>query len=73
MNLDLTDEEAASLAALLRWVILDYRCPLSPRVKTWQAILDKVAPRPVREPPPPLPKPYVPPRASAATRRNTRR
>jgi hypothetical protein len=62
MNLALTDEETASLAALLRRVIADDGYPLSPRVKTWQAILDKVAPRPVREPPPP-PKTYEPPRA----------
>ena len=44
MNLDLSDEETASLGALLRRVISDNRYPLSPRVKTWQAIFDKVAP-----------------------------
>jgi len=43
MNFDLTDEETASLAAVLRRLISDDRYPLSPRVKTWQAILDKVA------------------------------
>jgi hypothetical protein len=63
MSRDLTDEETASLAALLRRLISDDRYPLSPRVKTWQAILDKMEPRPVREPPPPPPKHYEPPRA----------
>ena len=62
MNLDLTEEETESLAALLQRVISDVRYPLSPRVKMWQAILDKMAPPPVREPPPP-PKTYEPPRA----------
>jgi hypothetical protein len=60
MNLDLMDTEAPALAGLLRRVISNDRYPLSLRVKTWQAILDKVAPRPVREPPPALPKAYAP-------------
>src|SRR6516225_4985406 len=56
MNLDLTDEETATLAAFLRRAIRDDRYPLSPRVKSWQSILDKIEPPPKREPlPPPLP------------------
>lgn len=49
MKLDLTDEETAALARLLRNTIDADRYPLSPRVRTWQAILDKI------EPPPPGP------------------
>lgn len=63
MTLELSDEETSSLAALLRRVIADDRYPLSPRVKTWQAILDKVAPPAPREPLSPPPKRYEPPRA----------
>jgi hypothetical protein len=63
MNLDLTDDETASLAALLRRVISDDRYPLSPRVKTWQAIVDKIEPPPARAPLPAPPKIYAPPRA----------
>jgi hypothetical protein len=63
MTLDLTDEETASLTALLKRVISDDRYPLSPRAKTWQADLDKIDPRPARAPLPPPPKVYAPPRA----------
>jgi hypothetical protein len=68
MTLDLTAEEAAALAALLRRTIADDRYPVSPRIRTLQAILDRIAPPPVREPIPP-PKRYAPPRATAARRR----
>jgi hypothetical protein len=63
MTLDLSDEETAALAALLKRVIADDRYPLSPRVKTWQAIVDKIARPPVRAFLPPPPKMYAPPRA----------
>jgi hypothetical protein len=69
MNLDLTDEETATLAAFLRRAIRDDRYPLSPRVKSWQSILDKIEPPPKREPLPPPPKVYAPPRATAGRRR----
>jgi hypothetical protein len=68
MNLDLTNEESAILATLLRRAIADDRYPLSPRIQALQAILDKIEPPPVREPLPPR-KQYAPPRASARPRR----
>ena len=53
MTLDLSAEETEALARLLRNAIQDDRFPLSPRVKTWQAILDKIEPPPPRQPLPP--------------------
>jgi hypothetical protein len=69
MHLDLTDDEAAALAAQLKRTIAEDRYPLSPRIQTLKCILDKLDPQPVREPLPP-PKMYTPPRA--ATRRRYR-
>jgi hypothetical protein len=68
MNLDLTDDETAALARLLKSTIDADRYPLSPRIQTLKAILDKIRPEPVREPRPPL-KHYEPPRATAGRRR----
>lgn len=68
MNLDLTDDETAALARLLKSTIDADRYPLSPRIQTLKAILDKIRPEPVREPLPPL-KHYEPPRATAGRRR----
>ncbi len=68
MKLDLTDEEIAALVRLLRNTIDADRYPLSPRVQTWQAILDKIEPPPVREPPPPT-RHYEPPRKGRYHRR----
>jgi hypothetical protein len=68
MNLDLADEEANALAAELKRTIADDRYPLSQRIRTLQAIPDKIEPPPVREPLPPT-KVYAPPRATAAKRR----
>jgi hypothetical protein len=67
MTLDLDDVQTIGLAALLRRAINDDRFPLSLRVKTWQAIRDKIEPRRVREP---LPEPnvYAPPRAGRRCR-----
>jgi len=62
-HLDLTEEEAAALAALLARTITDDRYPLSPRVRTLKAILGKPKPEPVREPLPP-PRVYSPPKAT---------
>jgi hypothetical protein len=67
-HLDLTDEEDAALATALRRIIADDRYPLSPRVLTLKAILDKLRPEPAREPLPPL-KHYEPPRIGARRRR----
>ena len=68
MELDLTDDETAALARLLKSTIDADRYPLSPRIQTLKAILDKIQPEPVREPLPPL-KHYEPPRATAGRRR----
>jgi hypothetical protein len=68
MNLDLRDDETAALARLLKSIIDADRYPLSPRIQTLKAILDKIQPEPVREPLPPL-KRYEPPRATAGRRR----
>ena len=66
MELDLTDDETAALARLLKSTIDADRYPLSPRIQTLKAILDRQ--EPVREPLPPL-KHYEPPRATAGGRR----
>ena len=68
MTLDLTAEETAGLAALLRRAIADDRYPLSPRIRTLQAILDRIEPPPAREPLPPR-RHYEPPGAKASRRR----
>jgi hypothetical protein len=68
MMLDLTEEETEALARLLRRTIDDDRYPLSPRVQTLRAVLDKIRPEPVREPSPAR-KVYAPPRTVSARRR----
>jgi hypothetical protein len=67
MNLDLTAEEAAALAALLRRTIADDRYPLSPRIRVLQAILDQLEPPSVHDPLPPR-KHYEPLRAGRRRR-----
>jgi hypothetical protein len=71
MSLELDPEEERALVAELKRVIADDRYPLSRRVRTLQAILDKLVPPPVREPRPP-PKVYAPPRAKPGQRRGRR-
>jgi hypothetical protein len=71
MNLELDPDEERALAAELRRLIADDRYPLSRRIRTLQAILDKLEPPPVREPLP-LPKVYAPPRAQPGQRRGRR-
>jgi hypothetical protein len=66
MNLDLTDEETETLLRELDGLIDGNRYFLSPRIKTLRAIRAKIRPEPVREPLPPPPKQYAPPRATAA-------
>ncbi len=56
MPLDLTEADRAILAELLRETIRTDRFPLSPRVKSLRAILDKLDPQPAAETMPP-PKP----------------
>jgi hypothetical protein len=46
---------------------------MSPRIKTLKAIRAKIRPEPVREPLPPPPNRYVPPRATAKQRRRAGR
>jgi hypothetical protein len=71
-HLDLTDEEAATLAQELHEIVENDRYPFSQRIRTLRGILAKLRPEPVREPLPPL-KVYAPPRATAARRRRTGR
>jgi hypothetical protein len=44
---------------------------MSQRIKTLKAIRAKIRPEPVREPLPPPPKQYAPPRATTKQRRRT--
>jgi hypothetical protein len=73
MNLELTDEETAALLRELDGIIDGNRYFLSPRIKMLEAIRAKIRPEPVREPLPPPPKRYEPPRATARQRRQARR
>jgi hypothetical protein len=66
-HLDLSEDEAAALIALLTRTIDGDRYPLAPRVRTLKDILAKLRPEPAREPLPP-PNADAPPRASAAQR-----
>ena len=73
MQPDLSPEEYATIATVLRDMIAADRFPLSPRVRPWKAILDKlVPPAPKREPLPPL-KPPGEPSIVAARMRGTKR
>jgi hypothetical protein len=64
MQLDLSDEETAALLAELDRIIRDDRYPLSRRIRLLKAIVAKIRPERVREPLPPPPKTYAPPRAT---------
>jgi hypothetical protein len=69
MTLDLTDDETAALARLLRCTIDEDRYPLSPRLATLRAILARLEP-PVPRPElrPPL-RAYMAPSAAGRRRR----
>ena len=67
MSPDLSDEEKRTLTQLLKRTIDADHYPLSPRIRTLRAILDKIEPPPVREMVPP-PKRYGPPRAGRRRR-----
>jgi hypothetical protein len=74
MPADLTDADKAALAALLRDTIAVDRFPLWPRVRRWQAILDKVEPpKPRPAPLPPLKPPGEPSMVIARLRGTKRR
>jgi hypothetical protein len=69
MTLDLTEDETAALARLLRHTIDEDRYPLSPRLTPLKAILAKLdPPKPRPEPPPPL-KAYDAPSSAGRRRR----
>jgi hypothetical protein len=68
MNVDLTDEETATLLRELDGIIANDRYFLSSRITTLRAIRAKIRPEPVREPLPPS-KHYEPPRVGARRRR----
>ena len=48
-HLDLTDDEAAALIKELHAIVGSRRYPLSPRIQTLRAILNKLRPEPVRK------------------------
>jgi hypothetical protein len=73
MHLDLTDEETTALLRELDGLIDGDRYFLLQRIKTLKAIRAKIRPEPVREPLPPPPKRYAPPRATTKQRRGARR
>ena len=73
MNLELTDEQAAALLKELNEIIDGDRYFMSQRIRTLKEIPSKIRPEPAREPLPPPPTPYAPPRASAAKRRRSER
>jgi hypothetical protein len=73
MNLDLTDEETTALLRELDGLIDGDRYFMSPRIQTLRAIRAKIRPEPVREPLPPPPKQYAPPRSTAKQRRRAGR
>ena len=56
-TLDLTDNERAQLIGMLRQIVDFDPFPLSPRVRTVKAILDKLEPPAPRVEPLPPPKP----------------
>jgi hypothetical protein len=68
MHVELSDEEKVALAIELNRIISGDRYPLSPRVRTLQAILDKLDPPPATEPLLPS-KHYEPPRFIRGRRR----
>jgi hypothetical protein len=72
MTTELTDADKAILTELLRETIRADRFPLSPRIRSLQAILDKLDPQPVVERLPP-PKPPGVPSMVVARMRGTKR
>jgi hypothetical protein len=68
MNLELSDEETATLTQELHDIVENDRYPFSPRIRTLRGILAKLRPEPVREPLSP-PKVYAPPRSGCYRRR----
>jgi hypothetical protein len=73
MNIDLTHEETAALLRELDALIDGDHYFMSQRIKTLRAIRAKIRPEPVRDPLPPPPKQYAPPRATVKQRRGAGR
>jgi hypothetical protein len=71
MTFDLTDDETEALLRELNNIIDGDRYQFSARVRMLKAIRAKIRPEPVREPLPPPPKPYAPPRATSRQRRRS--
>jgi len=69
MELDLTDEQTATLLGELDHIIENDRFPLSPRIRTLKEIRAKLRPEPAREALPPQMKRYEPPRKGRYHRR----
>jgi hypothetical protein len=69
MTLDLTDDETAALARLLRNTIDEARFPLSPRLVPLKAILVKLEPQQARPALPPPLKAYDAPSGAGRRRR----
>jgi hypothetical protein len=67
-NLELDPDEELALVAELKRIIANDRYPLSRRIRTLRAILDKLVPPPPRAPLPPV-KVCAPPRAKPGPRR----
>jgi hypothetical protein len=73
MPVELTDDEKLALVDLLKRTIRDDPYPLSPRVRTLQAILAKLEPPPtIAAAPPPATRPGDRPRAAVAARKRRR-
>jgi hypothetical protein len=68
MELDLTDEQTATLLGELDHIIENDRFPLSPRIRTLKEIRAN-RPEPAREVLPPPMKPYEPPHKGRYHRR----
>ena len=73
MQPNLSPEDYAAIAALLRDTIAADRFPLSPRVRGWRAILDKLEPPPPQRAPLPPLKPPGEPSMVVARMRGTKR
>jgi hypothetical protein len=69
MNLDLTNAEAEALNQELSGTINYARYPLSPRIQTLRAILQKIQPEKARPATAPAPKVYAPPSRGRYRRR----
>jgi hypothetical protein len=67
-HLDVTADEAATLAQELHTIVENDRYPLSRRIRALREILNKLRAEPVREPLPP-PKVYAPPSKGRDRRR----